>query len=1046
MEIEIKILICTHQDNPKFMKIVPILLSILLIVGMTNGQIPLNFNHITSDDGLTSNLTSCLLKDSRGFLWIGTEAGLNRFDGKNIIPYTKDIEDPGSLVNNDINTLFEDGLHRIWIGTRSGLSILEPESTSFINFRKIISGSDTIDLTTGVLSINQFQNKIWIATHDQIITSPLDHYHFDILVDSLPSRDGKTTYFLPNKTIVTSTAVWFLASTGPICFEDGKTMYNWDNNPGNWSIFKKFRKGWISSLYNDGDSVLYFTTFPYRGVYSYRPVNQQLDSIPFPDEDEVNGIWTLTLTRLNDDELLGSTWKNGIYTLNTNSGVSRFYLPNKNIPRSISSNHCNQTLIDDQGTIFVATDRGLNYLNPSQLQFKLFDISDILLDNMGRSTGKNGLAMAEDDQGNFWFGTQLGGLFSFTPATGMTKQFTFPGRYNRIWSIYYENDKLLLGTDGGLANFSIPSEKLKPLANEIPDFVHQLTSPHTSLPASSTFILKDPSGAHWIAIFPYGLLKYNFQTREYIHYTTNDPVYHLPGLGTISSGTIDNEGILWVGYRSNNISAINTIDNSIRNFKIHLQEDSVTIGNITSLAHDRKGNLWIATTQAGLFKYNIALDSFTSYDTRKGLSSDILGSVVIDDEGNLWASSTKGLNKLEPETGTDTEYISIYNSADGFLSDQFDLSPLFTGKNGTLYTCTGKYLIQFRPEELQNNIFLPSLVFPSYKKSGEEYAIKPTDQQIDFNFRDRTITFDFYGINFIDPAKTRYAYKLEGFDKDWNTTSQASAIYASLPPGNYTLRIKASNKTKEWTPEVTKKIHVEGALWMKWWFISLCVCICLLILFGIYWIRLSQSNKIQSIRNKISRDLHDEIGSTLGSISIFSTAAEMMEEKQFPEIKTTLAQIGIGARSALENMSDIVWAINPTNDTFRNLIERLQIYAYKLLEAKNIHLTLDLPEDLYGAKLTLPQRRNIYLILREAVYNVAKYSKANNCIISAQIENQSINLQIKDDGHGFDEISKNLGGNGIIHMKQRADELNAVFTVFTEKLQGTILTLQFKHI
>jgi len=725
------------------MKFLYSLLSIVLLSEISYGQLPLNFNHLTSDNGLTSNLTSCLLKDSRGFIWIGTDAGLNRFDGNNIDTYIHKIGDSSSLVNNDINTLFEDELHRIWIGTSAGLSILEPDSSSFINFTNVNCGGNSIDLK-GVKSINQFQSKIWIATTDKILVTPLKKFSFEISVENLTPKKDRPAYFLPNKSIITNSAIWFLASTGPICIEDGKTIYNWDHNSHHMPIFEKFKNSWISSLYNDGDSVLYFATFFYAGLYRYQLANQHLDSIPFTNKEEVKGIWTLSLTRINSDELLGSTYRNGIYTFNTKTGASQFYLPDNTNLRSIGSRHSDQVIKDNDGTVFVATDHGLNYYNPTQLQFKIVDISNILNGNMGISITKNGIAIEEDDQGNLWFGTQLGGLFSFSPASGKTEQYTFPGRYNRIWSIYHEHNKLILGTDGGLASFSIPSKIFKSLKNEIPGIVQQLTS-HPSIPASSTFILKDPSGSYWIAIFPYGLLKYNFQTREYIHYTSNDSIYNLPGLGTITSGCIDNDGILWLGYRSNDFSAINTHDNSIQNFKIPPKEVVGANASISSVACDDEGNLWIATTQAGLLKYNIALNSFTSYDTRKGLSNDILGSVVIDFEGNLWTNSSKGLNSLDPKT----EIISTFNSSDGFLSDQFDLAPIFVSQNGTLYTCSDKYLLSFSTKDIPKNTNLPTLVFQSYQKNGEEYVIKPNNRQIEFNFRDRNLTFNFYGINFI---------------------------------------------------------------------------------------------------------------------------------------------------------------------------------------------------------------------------------------------------------------------------------------------------------
>ncbi len=1028
--------------NSYDMKYLHSLLFIILLSGITRSQIPTNFNHFTSDNGLTSNAIGCLWKDSRGFLWIGTDAGLNRFDGKNNITYTHILGDSTSLASNDIATIFEDSLHRMWIGTNAGLSVLEPGSSSFINFYQVISGKDTFDFNKGALSINQFQNKIWIATHDKIIKTSLTNFNFEISVENLkPVKKDKIPYFLPNKTITTKNAIWFLASTGPVCIEDGKTMYNWSNNPQNWPIFNHdIKKPWIASIYNDGDSILYFTTFFYPGVYAYHTVSQKLDSIPFSNHPEIKDIWTMSMARLDKDKLLCSSWRDGIYTIDTKSGTTQFYATDKNNPWSINSNHSEQLLIDHQNTIFVGTDRGLNYCNRSQPQFTIFDISNILISNMGASIDKFGLAIKEDDIGNLWIGTQSGGLFSFTPSTGITRQFLLPGRYNRIWSICYEHDNLLLGTDAGLANFSTTSKNFSPLIHEIPEEVQKLTS-HPFIPSSSTFILKDPYGSYWIALFPYGLLKYNMKTKEYIHFSSNDALHNLPGSGIIASGTIDDEGVLWLGYNSNNISAINTRDNTIHNFRIPIKEKHESAGKISSIAYDHKGNLWIVTTLAGLYKYNIALDTFTSYDSGTGLSSNILGSVINDNEGNLWVNASNGLNKIEPESNV----VTIYNTSDGFLSNQFNLSPLFLARDSTLYTCSGNYLIGFKPDGIQKNTSIPILVFSSYKKSGEEFTFKSSVRKLNFNYMDRTITFEFYGINFIYPAKTSYAYKLDGYDDYWHFVDKASALYTSLPHGNYTFRIKATNNKVEWTSETTMKVHVEGPIWIQWWFIALCLSFCFLVVYSFYRLRLTQQKNMQAIRNKISRDLHDEIGSALGSISIFSTAAEMMKENQYSEIMSTLGQIGSGARNAMENMSDIVWAINPSNDTFKNLMERLQIYAYKILEAKNINLKFEIPETLYNTKLTLQQRRNIYLILREAVYNVAKYSKANNCTITAELADKKINLQIKDDGHGFDVISKSLGGNGFTHMKQRAEELNAVFSVFSEKLSGTVLTLQLNN-
>jgi ligand-binding sensor domain-containing protein len=995
-----------------------------------SGQEPIRFNHLNSDMGLTSNSANCLIKDYQGFLWIGTDAGLNRFDGITVKPFQHAVNDSTSLVNNSVNTLFEDSRHRIWIGTSGGISILRPESDKFVNFKKSINKENTIDFTEGVKAIRQFKNQIWIATKTKIITCPLDSLSFSAVDDGFKTDEVVPIYFLVNQADTTSTAIWFLSSKGPY-YTDGKNFVHRYHNPEHLPIFNY---PWYASIYADGDSVLYFSTFHYDGIYTYRPSTRTMDSIPFLHSPESHDIWTLSMCRLNNNELIGVSDNNGLFVFNTNSRTSKFYTPIPSNPSAPSSYHGDQVIVDADGTVFLATDHGLDYQSFEHSSFIIYNTFYSPLRDMKTS-------MVEDDDGNLWLGLREG-LFRYTPKTRNIQQFKLPDTYNKIWSLYYENNSLLLGTQGGLATFSTITKKIRSLRDEIPKAVQDLTD------VASTNILKDKYGSYWITLFPYGLVKYNFKSKEYIHYTGKDSLHYLPGQGTISASVIDSNGILWLGYVDNFLSAINTKDNSIKNFSISILGDEKP-GNISSILPDNKGNLWIGTSQAGLFKYTIATSTFVSYSAPRYLSSNVVGSIIIDHEHNIWICTSNGINEFNP---SDSSYI-LYNKSDGLPVNQFSHAasitnaPMIMTKDGKINNSSDTYLVSFDPKALGSNPNFPKLIFPSYSVNGKSYSRNSGVAQLNFTYRDKNITFDFAGINFIDPSKTQFEYKLEGYDKEWiYNGNNPTATYSNLPVGNHPLMIRTTNKRNLYLSddqEVAVMIHVTGPFWVTSRIVLLSLLLCALIFYTVYKIRLDQFKKIQSIRQKISRDLHDEIGSTLSSISINSKVAEKLAPEFNPALGPVLRTIGENARTAMDNMNDIVWAISPASETFKDIMERIEIYALSLLDARNIKLKMDIADSLQDVQLDMQQRKNIYLILREAIHNVAKYSHATHCLVIGTVKNKIINLQVTDDGTGFDDINPSLGGNGLSHMQQRATELNAQFKIHSEKQKGTRISLEF---
>ena len=283
---------------------------------------------------------------------------------------------------------------------------------------------------------------------------------------------------------------------------------------------------------------------------------------------------------------------------------------------------------------------------------------------------------------------------------------------------------------------------------------------------------------------------------------------------------------------------------------------------------------------------------------------------------------------------------------------------------------------------------------------------------------------------------------LEGYDEDWLYTDASKRFvnYTNLDPGNYTFKVKASNNDGVWNENPTQlKILITPPFWKTTWFRILLVISAAGFLYAAYRYRLHQVLKLQDIRNKIAADLHDDIGSTLNSISVFSEVAE-----NDPSRRThSLQMIGESSRKVIDAMSDIVWTINPDNDSFEKIILRMRSLAYNILRAKKIEFSFRADESLNDLKLSLLARRNFYFIFKEALNNLIKYSQAKRVSILLEKKSTNIQLTIHDDGVGFDTKSK-YNGNGLTNIRRRSKEINAQLSIESAPGMGTKIQLTLK--
>lgn len=455
--------------------------------------------------------------------------------------------------------------------------------------------------------------------------------------------------------------------------------------------------------------------------------------------------------------------------------------------------------------------------------------------------------------------------------------------------------------------------------------------------------------------------------------------------------------------------------------------------------------LWAATTQ-GLIRIDVNSKNTQLFTTHDGLPDNNIYAALPDEQGNLWLSTNKGLSRFN----TQTRKFHNYGITDGLPHLEFNHGSYLKSKDGTLYFGGLNGIVAFNPEQLDlSSKKESSLQLISYSKfdanrnKTDTLITHQSGQQIVFNPGDRLFAFAFMSPDYQNTASNRFRYKLEGWGDDrWQMFENGNKLlFNSLPPGNYLLKVQVSVGGADWSSQEWKSSLRVLAPWYKsvWFYILSLLAIGLLI-YLFYKNRLRQIMDIQKIRNGISADMHDEIGSTLSSITFYSQALLMQMEKT--EHQQVVQKIKENAQQVQEGLSDIVWSVKAGSDQIEDVFARMFQFGSTLAESKGFAFRFEADSQIQNQKLDMQTRKNLYLIFKEAMNNAAKYSNASNVEVYTAREDRHIKLIIKDNGRGFDyELIRK--GNGLANMHQRAAQIGGKLTIQSAIEGGTTITLVF---
>lgn len=507
--------------------------------------------------------------------------------------------------------------------------------------------------------------------------------------------------------------------------------------------------------------------------------------------------------------------------------------------------------------------------------------------------------------------------------------------------------------------------------------------------------------------------------------------------------TIDKDpnGFLWLGFRTSGILKCSIENNVLKTIREVSSKTGFVDMRIRSCEEDGKGNILFGTRTNGLFAFSLYSNQSWHIANATALNAPWIVSMDASDS-DVYLASNNGLYVLKAQTDYSNPKINHISFSNDEILKQINC--VFVNGREVLVGCNG--LIQFFPDKYQKDTTPPPVFITQVNvndktdSSWKPYGLQQNKLQLPYNTN--VVAFEFSGVHLKDEDELHYRYKLEGQDKNWSAVTNRNFVSYNLPPGNYCFLVEAQNANGKWsTAPASYSFSIAQPFWTTWWFIAIIISAVIVLAYLIYRYRLQQAVKFERLRYKISTDLHDDIGSTLSSISILSEMA--LNENNRKQNEVMVAEIKENSLDLMEKMDDIVWSINPKNDSLGSLLLRIKRFSSKLFEAKDIDYSIDIDKAVTDVKLPMEYRQHIYLILKEAINNLVKYSQAERAAIEMNCIHSILKIRVSDNGKGFDLNAAN-SGNGIISMKSRAALMKADLKIETNRGEGTTIRLEVK--
>ncbi len=980
------------------------------------------FEYLTIDNGLSSNRIRCLFKDSKDYLWMGTDVGLDRYDSYEVKKYRHSDDQPGTISSDILTCIYEDHEKNLWFGTYDGLNLYDPNKDNFEVFRNNPSDIRSINSNCITGIVEDKKGSIWIVSNGTCLNKwiPESHsfirYQFENEEHALSVRPSKMA-------AVDSKGFIWVASLSP-----GITRF--DPESGAFTKFNDptvdFGKFSYKSIYIDNEDKIWIATDGV-GFLSFDPLTNKFRHFGINGNGKGTNLnFVLDILPESDRYLLLAVDQGGINRFDKKTGTFEYIMFDPTIEGGLNNNGIWCFHKDKDGILWVGTaGGGINYFNPREERFKLF-----------RHNGSNPKSLSysftgnfyEDHNGLIWIGTDGGGLNVYNPVSGNftvykhdpDDPYSISGNVIRGIAEDKEHNVWVGTWDAGLNRFDRKTGRFQ-------HYMPRKNDPSSISNKTIWGLFVDHNNTLWISVYNVGIDLFDIKKGVIRRFRPDDKN---PGaISGINSWFFfeDSENNMWICTQN----GLDLYNSKTSGFKVINFPDN----DVGSFYKDKSGNIWVGSNTKGLYQCNRDGTIIKIFNTSNGLPNNRIHAITEDNRGNIWISSNSGLSCLNLKA----KNIRNYNKGDGLQGDQFYQQSFLKTRDGQLYFGGYNGFNSFYPDSLKDNTFIPPVYITdfqifnkpvSYAVPGAQFQTHISEaKEIKLNWNQRVFSFSFVAINYTYPEKNQYAYILHGFEKNWNYTdaTRRYVTYTNLDPGEYTFRVKATNNDGVWNENgVGLKILILPPFWMTFWFRLIVILSVILIIVYLFISRVrhlrsqkerlekmvelktKELNELNASKDKffsiIAHDLKNPFNTIIGFSDMLIdeiNSGNIVAMAKYAEMINTSA---VQTMRLLENLLE--WANSQRGKVVFNPVPiKLQALfkeEFRILNDMAIEKNIDLQWSISEALIIVADKNMIKTVLRNLISNAIKFThKYGNVNVGTKIDNNNIIVSVADNGIGM---------------------------------------------